>query len=319
MSERDTEPRPGTCCTCPVTRPDADPRQPNTPPVCDGDRLLLDRWLVEIANLDADLRNDEAPIMDERRHERFATAYLAGGNRHVWSKGTYASDPVGALGGVAPINSKSAQPNVGGSRERPMPISAALHDLKAPARVPNPTAQGRACAGDQIGRLSVATTLDQWVRDWRDTLWPDHHLPPATVDQLVLWLRTPIGNDRTRLDEACDRHPAIDEFTLEMKTLVGALRSQAGVSEPRPQRIEGVRCGGCKANNVLFECADDTYRAECGACGLLYTTDEYAEHVAVLGGKERNNRTDEELLEILRPNRIRSSFPKRDVDTPQNA
>ncbi|HEY6115303.1 MAG TPA: hypothetical protein VI172_05040, partial [Candidatus Dormibacteraeota bacterium] len=225
MDERDTEHRHGTCVVCPVTRPDADPRQPNTPPVCDGDRALLDRWLVEIANLDADLRNDEPVIADERTHERYGTAYLPNGNRHVWSKGSYASDPVGALGGVAPINSKSSQPNVGGSRERPMPISTALHDLKAPARVPNPTAQGRECAGDQIGRLSAATTLDQWVRDWRDTLWPDHHLPSATVDQLVLWLRTPIGNDRTRLDVACDHHPAIDEFAAEMKDLVGALRS----------------------------------------------------------------------------------------------
>ncbi|GIM88880.1 hypothetical protein [Paractinoplanes toevensis] len=308
--------RTGSCVTCPVIRPDSKARDPHNPPVCDGDRTLINRWLGEIAGLVADLTNDEPAIVDDRRHERFATVYFEGGIRHVFSKGLFPSDPVSVLGGVAPINSRSKQPDVSGSRERAVPININRLDLIAPARVQNPTRDASGNdhqqhlvpqvrlssefrpvtasfdgkeitqqvrdreyvrdrdgklvmipAAEEAGGLSVATALDEWVRDIRHRMFADQHLPAATVDQMVMWLRV-------RLDDICDGYPQVADFALALKQLRGALRSATGQSEPPPQPCDGVTCARCD-QRALFHKPTDTYRAECGNCGTLYTDDEY--------------------------------------------
>ncbi len=262
------------CRTCPVYRPDSDPRLPHRPLVCDGDRALLDRHLYDIANLHADLTNDEPPLIDTRQHERFGTAYFPDGIRHVFSRGLRPSDPVARLGGVAPINSRTRQPTVSGSRERPIPIDAATFDLKAGARVPNPSPAAKGWPEDQIGRLSTATVLDQWARDIRDTLHPGQHLPPATVDQLVAWLRS-------RVDDICDQHPAIAEFAEEIRTLRSALRAAAGEVEPQPERCDGVPCRRCDLMTLYRHAGGDV---ECvnPDCRAINREDEYQDWVKTL-------------------------------------
>lgn len=271
-----------TCICCPVYRADATPRIPHNPPVCDGDRTLLDRHLADIARLDEELRNDEGPIVDDRQHERFGTAYFEGNRRHVFSKGLRPSDPLSALGGVAPINSRSKQPDVSGSRERAIPIRVDEMDLKAPARQPNPTVQARDWPEDQIGRLSAATVLDQWVRDVREALFPDHRLPPATVADLVGWLRH-------RVDDICDRHPAVDEFAAEMRDLRGALRGVAGETDPPPERCEGVACKRCNMQ-MLFRQSDSDVHCMNVNCTAVYREEEYQDWVKTLAAEQKVKR-----------------------------
>jgi hypothetical protein len=129
---------------------------------------------------------------------------------------------------------------------------------------------------DAAGHLSIATTLYGWVRDWRDTLWPDQHLPEPTVGELVAWLRVGADDDHpgTRIDEACDRHPAIADMAQELHDLRLALRRRLGETNPQPEPIIGVACRRCDMR-ALVRKPWDTYRAECGHCGLLYTESEW--------------------------------------------
>jgi hypothetical protein len=279
-----------TCLLCSVYRPDSEPRLPHRPPVCDGDRNLLDRHLLEIANLCAELTNPEPPVVDRRRHERFGIQYFKGG-REVVSLGEVWSDPLAAVNGVSPIPSRSKQPPVTGSRERPLPVSADLLDLKAPARQPNPTDRARDWPEDQVGRLSAATVLDQIVRDVRDTVCPVQHLPAATVDEMVAWLRN-------RVDDMCDRHPAIEDIATELRDLRGALRAAAGETEPSPEPCDGVTCDRCDTRS-LFRRPGDIYRAECGTCGTLYNEDEYAALVGEQASAQRARIGDERAASLL--------------------
>ena len=105
-------------------------------------------------------------------------------------------------------------------------------------------------SNDQVGLLSVATTLDSWVREWADTRAMDEWLPDPTVVELAGWL----GN---RMDWACDRHPAIDEFAGEIRRLHSALRTTVGVKSDR------VYVGPCPVT-------DDK-----GSCGATLTADPY--------------------------------------------
>lgn len=260
-----TRPRAGTCLTCPVIRPGSEARLPHRPPVCDGDRRLLNRWLGDIADLIADLTNPEPPIVDDRQHERFGVAYLKGGHRHVFSRGMHPSDPLAALGGVAPINSRRSQPDVTGSREPAIPVNADTLDLTATWRTHNLT--GDAWPEDQVGHLSAATLLDEWCRDIRDRICPDQHLPEPDIGKIVTWLRV-------RLNLVCDRHPDVAAFADALRMLRGSLRSAAGQAEPPPEPCDGVTCARCD-QRALFHKPTDTYRAECGNCGTLYTDDEY--------------------------------------------
>lgn len=150
-----------------------------------------------------------------------------------------------ALAPSAVIPTRGGGPKVSGSREAPVPARLDVVDLLDQARVPNPSDQAREHPEDQIGHHSVATALDQWVRDWITYDWcHGDHLPVPTVSTLVGWLRV-------RLEDACDRHPAIDDFAVEIRQvrsiLSGALRSTRHSGEPIGrcpiQFDSGERCG----------------------------------------------------------------------------
>lgn len=282
-----------TCTTCPTYRPDSDPRLPNRPTVCDGDRTLLDRHLSDIANLVADLSNPEHPIVERGRYERYGVEYLKNGERRTVSLGEVWREPLAAVEGVAPINSRSKAPSVSGSRERPIPIPVTALDLKAPAKVPAlaPSARGRdeparGWPEDQVGYLSAATVLDQWVRDVRDTLNPDHHLPAATVDELVLWLRN-------RVDDICDRHPAVAEFAEEIRSLRSALRAAAGEIDAQPERCDGVPCRRCDLMTLFRQPGGDISCVN-PDCQAVLREDEYLDWIKTLAAEVRIKRHAEQ-------------------------
>jgi hypothetical protein len=266
-----------TCTTCSTYRPDSEPRLPHRPPVCDGDRRLLDRHLTDIANLVADLTNGEPPVVDDRRYERFTIR-----NGRPVSLGESWADPLAPVGGVSPINSRSTAPAVSGSRERPIPIPVTVVDLQAPARVPAPSQAALRWPEDQVGYLSAATVLDQWVRWIRDALFPDHHLPPATVDELVSWLRH-------RVDDICDRHPAVADMADEVRHLRGALRHAAGETEQPPERCDGIPCRRCDMAMLYRQPGGDV---ECvnPDCRAIYRADEYQEWIKTLAAEVRITR-----------------------------
>lgn len=269
---RDT--KASSCVTCPVLRPDNDPRLPHYPPVCDGDRALLDRHLVEIANLSDALTNPEPPVVDVRRYERF--------DRNGDSLGTGWADPTAAVGGVAPINSRSKQPDVSGSRDKPLPIPVHIVDLQAPLRPVRVSQPFRGDAQDQIGHIPVAVMLAEWVRNWRDTLWPGQHLPKPGIDQLVVWLRT-------RLQDACDQHPGIADFAEEIRNTRSALRSAAGETEPQPELCVAVPCKRCDLVTLFRQPGGDVACAN-PDCQTVLRADEYADWVKTLAAAHKMKR-----------------------------
>jgi hypothetical protein len=282
------------CHLCLTYRPDRKPQQPDRTPVCEGCRFRLDREIADIHTLHDRLVNPDPVEYDTRRYKaRDRQGRLTGQLRRA--------DPLAAVGGVAPIPGRTNQPHVAGSRSPAIPINVDQVDLTGLARVPNPTAAARKHPADQIGHHSAATLLYEIVRDWRDTLWPDQHLPVPTVPELVGWLRVGGTHDAVgvRVDEACDRHPAITQTAAEIRDLRQALRGQCGETEPRPRRWLGVTCQHCGALSQLVQEAGDEY-AECGACRRLYTEAEMAEWLAESAARERTARTPQQVAELLR-------------------
>jgi hypothetical protein len=271
-----------TCLTCGIYRPDTTARIPNHPPICDGDRQLLDRHLTEIAHLVGDLSNPEPPIVDQRRYERHGIRYLKDGVREIVSLGEVWADPAAPFDGVAAINSRSKQPSVSGSRERPIPIGVTALDLKAGAKVPNPTRAVRDWPEDQVGHLSAATILDQWIRDIRIALFPSLHLPDATVSELVRWLQN-------RLEDICDHYPAVVGFAEEIRNLRSALRSAAGESDPQPELCEGIACRRCDLMTLYRQPGGDVSCAN-PDCAAVLREDEYLEWVKTLAAEVKIKR-----------------------------
>lgn len=149
-----------------------------------------------------------------------------------------------------PRPGQSNTERVSGSRVPPVPLNIDVADLTDAAR---PASIGVKHAGhwasrggdpDQIGHLSVATILDHWVRDWINHNWcPGDHLPAPTVSTLAAWLEV-------RLDDACDNHPAIDEFAADIRRIHGTIKRMVGELKAIGERIghcpailrDGTRC-----------------------------------------------------------------------------
>lgn len=260
------------CVLCPIYRPDATPRQPHTPQVCDPDRRILHRHLMEIADCHHRLLH---PDRDDTADDSLYTVTyrrLARGELVGWTS-IHQTDPVGQLGGAGPVPGENPQPRVSGSRNPAAPTPLDALDLTLPARPATRHLYARAALGvdpDQIGTLSVATILDTWVRDWRHQLWPDHHLPVPTVASLTEWLHH-------RAHDACDQHPGIADFAEEIRETRTALRSALGEipAPPETERFKGVPCRSCDMR-TLFRRPGDEY-IECRNCGLLSTESEYAD------------------------------------------
>lgn len=283
-----------TCTLCPGFRRNLTARIPDQPPVCDGCRQRLDRLFADLYNLHERLANPDPTEADRRRYEHRDHNGRRSGE-HRWA------DPLAPLGGVAAIPGRTNQPHVSGSRQPATPVNLDTVDLTGPARVPNPTPEARRWPGDQIGHLSVASRLNEIVRDWRDTLWPDHHLPVATVAELVAWIRAGSTTDQPgpRIDGACDQHPGIADTAAELWDLRGWLRTALGDTDPPPRRWIGVACGKCLEVSRLAQEGGDEY-IECGGCGQLYTDRELTEHLNGLARHERDQRTPQEVAELLR-------------------
>jgi hypothetical protein len=129
-----------------------------------------------------------------------------------------------------------------------------LHERHRPVMVP---------AADQIGRISVASVLNSWVRDFCEAR--REHGPEPVVPALVRYLLD-------RLDWAYEVHTAVDEFFHEIHDLWRALYAATGLTEPRPELCVGVACPSCDMR-TLWRVPSSIY-IEC-ACGHLLTEDEY--------------------------------------------
>jgi|SRR5690554_565979 len=275
------------CVTCPIYRPDTEPRQPYRPPVCDSDRRLLASHLSDIPDLHQRLsETTPAPANSPSPAET--------PNGTVTWRGV---DPVADTLPAGPIPGQTRQPRVSGSKQPPAPTSLERIDLTLPARPASRALHARGVLGldpDQIGTLSVATILDTWVRDWRKTLWPEQRLPVPTVAELARWLRD-------RVEDACNHHPRIDEFAAEIKDLRHTLRAHLGetTAQPETERYKAVACQKCDLRGVLMRRPGSDY-IECGNCGNLYTENEYAHWRDRLAGYEKSKRTPAEIADLLR-------------------
>lgn len=175
-----------------------------------------------------------------------------------------------------------AGPKVSGSREAPVPVSLDAVDLSAPARAGSVGVRHRgdwSTKGgdpDQVGYLPVATELDTWVRDWISHDWcPGDHLPAPTVAILAGWLRV-------RLDDACDRHPAIDEFAATVKSVRRALTRSIG--ELRHVDRLPAPCPTCDLTTLIRR--DGAAYVECTSCGRLWTEEDYRRLCVVLAAEQ---------------------------------
>jgi len=190
------------CLICPIYHPTGQPRLPHFPPCCDSCRTRA--------------RTELAAIPE---------AY--------------------ALMPAAMVPGRGHYERVSGGERAGVPLNVSAVDLSMPARPGSRPLYARGVLGldsDQVGDLSIPTTLDTWVRDWADLLRPTIgdrdgrvHLPDANVTSMVAWLLT-------WLDWALDYHPAIDQFCAEVNE---SLRSLRGVA--RAGGYHGEKAGKCPA------------------------------------------------------------------------
>jgi hypothetical protein len=118
---------------------------------------------------------------------------------------------------------------------------------------------------DQVGHLSAATILHGWVRDWAEIRREGEPMP--VVREMCRWLSD-------RLDWACSRHPALDEFAGEVLELRGVLTALTGRAEPPPETLSAP-CPGCSMLSLFRDV--DLERVVCGnGCLRAWTDEEYA-------------------------------------------
>lgn len=251
-------------------------RDAYTKPVCDVDRSKLRTWLGDIPSLFAELQGRIDEMSEPLDHRPYVATVVetAPGTKkrvtRVWQVLTMrAADQVSYLLPAGGTSSPSRTGPVSGSKEPRLPIDVDEVDLLGPPRPLMPERDFR--GEDEAGHDAVASVLDFWARDWREARGGLERLPDPYVPALASWLLR-------RVDDAMDAHPAIDEMWNDVRRIHGALRVQIGDLEPRPQYLNGIPCGRCKAQ-ALWRVSGSEYAAECGACGWLPTEEEYDEHV----------------------------------------
>lgn len=309
------------CLLCAIYRRDAEPRQYERAQVDEGCRHRLGSEIADVRDLFLRLANPDPVEVDDRVYElhdvdglptgefrRADPTSLFGGMAPTPGR---SKQPIvsGSRERQLPINADIADllaPARGGSvRDTMVPATVAERETVVglrPAVGPDGKVEVRrveytvvvhrplldddgrqvmVAAGDQTGQLSVATVLDQIVRDWRDTLFPAERLPAPTVPLLAGWLLA-------RSDAACDRHPAIVDHAREIRQLRTALYRALGEGEPLPQVMWGVLCrtDGCDDVSQLVRRPGSEW-IECDACGRLYTEDEYQEWTQLLAKQVR--------------------------------
>lgn len=265
------EERSGDCVVCAL-------RDAYSPQVCDADRSKLRTRIREIPDLyeemtappevHRDLRPFRMTVV-ERDTDGIAVAL------HRFDS-PWPADPIAHHTTAAPVSGQAKGGRVTGSTERRLPVRVDPLDLAAPVR----SGEVHDEYGDQTGRLSVATVLDQWVRDWRDHRGKGEGLPDPTVPALASWLVL-------RCDEACDDHPAIDEFFEEIRTLHAALRGVLGLIDV-PDYKKGIPCPRCDALTLVRY--NGGAWVECTECPQLLSPDEYDRWCGLLAANHRNVR-----------------------------
>lgn len=146
---------------------------------------------------------------------------------------------------------------VAGSREAPLPFNPVVFDLVTPW--PN-------------NRDSAVNTLSTAVRDWCETFAGPHTMP-ADVPQMATWLRN-------RLGDAQRKHPALDEFHGEIRTLRNVLRRVVGETDPKPELCPAP-CKKCDLR-ALVKLNDGSGYVRCSGCGLHMTEGEYDQWTKLL-------------------------------------
>jgi hypothetical protein len=268
-------------------------REPHRPLVCDADRALLGRLLREIPDLYAELGDQAEPA------EPVGVLLLDDGEFDA--PAAYEVMPLPA----GPVRIASGGSRVSGTPEAPVPVSLDLVDLTAPARagslLPHANAELHQASAvvvrtktmerhtyaarwtDQIGHLSVATVLDFWATDWRGARAKGEGLPRPVVGEMCTWLLD-------RLEDACDDHPAVDEFAADLQDVHSTLRAVLGLTGPWPELLRGVPCRRCDVVS-LARLPVGHYGAqqyiECGSCGDLMTPEEYERWTQLLAASVR--------------------------------
>lgn len=234
------------CVLCAYYHPHADPHAPDRQQSCPVGRHRLEHELLGLRA--AYLRLIETPTSEQA------------------SKG----DALSLLLPAAPVPSPSKQPSVSGSKERQLIINADVLDLTAGA-------QGGVTSdpyGDQVGHLSVATVLNEWVGYWHERFYASETRPRADAVVMLGWIAT------VRLEYIADHDDAIADFAEEIRNVRSSLRRALGEVKPKPVPMWGITCPHCQLVSQLMLDPDDPleYR-ECANCGLLLSPTEYRQHL----------------------------------------
>jgi Zn ribbon nucleic-acid-binding protein len=240
------------CVLCAYYHPRADPHAPDRGQTCIEGRRRLEHELLTVR-----------------------AGYLRLLEQHTCEVG--AKDAPSQQLPAATVPSPGKQPMVSGTKERRILLTDAS-DLTAAAQVGSVADPFR----DQVGYLSIATVLNEWIRAWRERYFANQRRPGLTAVALIDWL---IG---VRLDLVCDADTAIADFADELHDLRAKMRHALGESKKRPQPMWGVICPRCKLiSQLMLDPEDPRKYRECDNCGKLLTEDEYHDHLRKLVEKYR--------------------------------
>lgn len=250
------------CVVCPQLRP-GEPRIYDRAQVCDGCRARLCSLLAEICELYAALDLEKPRAVGARvSGSRSAPVPLAvsaldltmpAGQKSV-------SDDLRPVYGRSVVEVRVYAPADPGFEGAAYPLTTVVLSQRTRRR-DHRGLPAWGPSGDQIGDPSVASVLDSWARDWQSYRWA--LLPQPSVVALAWWLGE-------RLEDACDGHPAIDDFAAEIADLAARMRPHG----PRAELKVGVPCRSCDRVTLFRWPGSD--RIECGSCPALMTDEEYA-------------------------------------------
>lgn len=179
---------------------------------------------------------------------------------------------------AGPVPGQAAGERVSGTGEPTVPANLDRLDLLASARAGNLRAHVRGLLGDdtQIGHLPIATQLATWVRDWHTQPWMrGDQTPQLAVSSMVSWFLI-------WLEDACDNHPAIDEFASDVDLMLWACRALAKDKPQRREVLKAVPCSTPDCDGLLLHDPSSQYWAECCLCHRLWTEPEYREWVGLV-------------------------------------
>lgn len=147
-------------------------------------------------------------------------------------------------------------PRVGGSRTAPLPVALLPLSLRE--------------------KGGIVTVLQAWQVDWHDRLGWGH---PRWQGNLEEQLGHVVKALRNNLPWACERHPAVDEFAIEVRNLHSAATHAL---ESHPATNVRVPCvetmldeGGERPCGERIRIDMDADHLDCRGCGRRYERDEW--------------------------------------------